>query len=160
MPEGATPLVFPALGDIYAVLLPLAEAALRAFVGFALVPHALRMTCGYFRDTGLPVRNLAMLASHLDEHGWRPGWFWARAIALTQFVGGPLLMLGLFTRPAALAVVVFLGMANIERWRVGGYFWNMLGLEYTLMWTLAAFYFLFRGGGRYSLDHMLIGWAL
>jgi len=40
---------------------------------------------------------------------------------------------------------------------LGGYFWNTLGLEYTLMWTVAAFYFLVYGGGLYSLDHFLIG---
>jgi len=48
-------------------------------------------------------------------------------------------------------------VANVERWRVGGYFWNKTGLEYTLMWTLAALYFLVRGGGELSLDHLLIG---
>ena len=32
-----------------------------------------------------------------------------------------------------------------------------LGLEYTLMWTIATFYVLVHGGGLYSLDH-LIGW--
>ena len=59
---------------------------------------------------------------------------------------------------AAAPIVLFLIVANCERWRVGRYFWNQLGLEYTLMWTIAAFYFLVRGGGRISLDH-LIGWA-
>jgi len=67
------------------------------------------------------------------------------------------LALGLFTRPAALAIVVFLVVSNYERWRVGGYFWNKTGLEYTLMWTLAALYFLIHGGGAISLDRLLIG---
>ena len=46
-------------------------------------------------------------------------------------------------------------MTNFERWRVGGYFWNQLGLEYTLMWTIAALYFLVHGGGMISLDHLI-----
>jgi uncharacterized membrane protein YphA (DoxX/SURF4 family) len=54
-------------------------------------------------------------------------------------------------------VLVFLLVANVERWRVGRYFWNQLGLEYTLMWSIAAFCVLVHGGGRYSLDH-LFGW--
>jgi putative oxidoreductase len=62
-------------------------------------------------------------------------------------------------RLAALPIVVFLMVANYERWRVGGYFWNKLGLEYTLMWTLGAFYFLVHGGGTISLDHLLVGHA-
>jgi len=64
---------------------------------------------------------------------------------------------GLLTRAAALPIVVFLVVSNYERWRVGGYFWNKTGLEYTLMWAVAAFYFLIRGGGALSLDHVLIG---
>jgi len=40
---------------------------------------------------------------------------------------------------------------------VGGYFWNKAGLEYTLMWTVAAFYFLVHGGGAISLDQLLFG---
>ena len=39
---------------------------------------------------------------------------------------------------------MFLLVTNIERWRVGKYFWNQLGLEYTVMWTVATFYFLVR----------------
>ena len=50
--------------------------------------------------------------------------------------------------------MIFLIVTNFERWRVGKYFWNQLGLEYTLMWTVATFYFLVHGGGAISLDHL------
>jgi len=53
--------------------------------------------------------------------------------------------------------VLFLLVTNIERWRVGRYFWNQLGLEYTLMWTIAALTVLAHGGGAYSLDNLLFG---
>jgi uncharacterized membrane protein YphA (DoxX/SURF4 family) len=43
----------------------------------------------------------------------------------------------------------------VERWRVGKYFWNQLGMEYTLMWTVGTFYFLIRGGGPISFDHLI-----
>ncbi len=115
------------------------------------------MTFGLFPSTGLPVRNLAMLSAQLDRDGYRPGKFWAPAIAITQLVAGPMLALGLLTRLAAIPIVIFLLVANYERWRVGGYFWNKLGVEYTLMWTLGAFYFLVHGGGAISLDRLLIG---
>ncbi len=98
-----------------------------------------------------------MLAEQLDRDGWRPGKIWAPLISFTQLVCGPLLALGLFTRLAAIPIVIFLIVSNIERWRVGKYFWNQLGLEYTLMWTIAALYFLVHGGGVYSLDHLLMG---
>lgn len=153
----ATSLFIPALGAVYQPWAPFAEALLRAVVGIALVPHGLRMTFGLFAGTGLKIRNLRMLADQLDETGYRPGRLWAPAIAVTELVCGPLLALGLFTRVAATPIFLFLAVSNIERWRVGRYFWNTLGLEYTLMWTAAVFYFLVHGGGTWSLDRLLIG---
>lgn len=145
------------LSELELVLSPWAEALLRAVVGLALVPHGLRMTFGFFPNTGLPVHNLATLSAQLDRDGYRPGKLWAPLISATQLIGGPCLALGLFTRLAAFPIVIFLAVSNYERWRVGGYFWNKTGLEYTLMWTVGAFYFLVRGGGEISLDHLLFG---
>ena len=141
--------------SLLASFAPVVEALLRVMVGLALVPHGLRMTFGLFAHSGLKVRNLTQLSAQLDGDGYRPGRLWAPAISLTELVAGPLLALGLFTRPAALAILIFLLVTNVERWRVGKYFWNQLGLEYTLMWTVAAFYFLVHGGGTISLDHLI-----
>jgi putative oxidoreductase len=152
-------LIFPQLQGLYATLVPWSETLLRVAVGLALVPHGLRITFGFFPNTGLGVRNLTMLAEQLDRDGYRPGKFWAPLISVTELLGGPMLALGLFTRPVALAIVIFLLVSNVERWRVGGYFWNTKGLEYTLLWTVAAFYFLVHGGGVWSLDRLLIGRA-
>jgi putative oxidoreductase len=132
--------------------LPFADALLRAAVGLALVPHGLRNTFGFFPNTGVRALNLSDLAKQLDAGGYRPGKLWAPAISVTQLVGGPLLALGLFTRPVAAVVLTFLLVSNVERWRVGGYFWNQLGMEYTLMWTVATLYILVAGPGPYSLD--------
>ena len=156
MPD-PTPLIAPGLANAYSVLAPVAEALLRLVVGFALIPHGLRMTFGWFAGSGLKVNSVQALAAQLDETGYRPGRLWAPSISMTELVCGPLLALGLFTRPVALPVFIFLAVSNVERWRVGGYFWNTLGVEYTLLWTVAAFYFLVHGGGLYSLDHFLIG---
>ena len=145
------------LGEACAALAPLSEALLRAVAGLALVPHGLRNTFGFFADTGVRAHNISELAAQLDGDGYRPGGLWAPLISLTQLVGGPLLALGLFTRPAAAVIFVFLMVANVERWRVGRYFWNQLGLEYTLMWTVAVLFFLVHGGGAWSLDRVLFG---
>ena len=142
------------MSALYQTLLPFADALLRAAVGLALVPHGLRNTFSFFPNTGVRALNLTALAKQLDETGYRPGTLWAPAISLTQLVGGPLLALGLFTRPVAAVVLVFLLVSNVERWRVGRYFWNQLGLEYTLMWTIATFYILISGPGPYSLDRL------
>ena len=145
------------MSETLQTLSPFAYALLRVAVGLALVPHGLRNTFGFFPNTGVRALNLKDLAVQLDQSGYRPGNFWAPAISITQLVGGPLLALGLFTRPVAGAILVFLLVANVERWRVGKYFWNQLGLEYTLMWTIATFYVFVHGGGLCSLDY-LIGW--
>ena len=157
MPDPATPLVVPALGALYASLTPMAEALLRVAVGLLLVPHGLRMAFGFFPGSGGPIRNLALMSDALDEWGYKPGRLWAPLIAGTQLIGGPLLALGLLTRLAAVPITIFLVVSCFERWRVGGWFWNTLGLEYTLLWSLAALYFLVNGGGIYSLDHLLLG---
>jgi putative oxidoreductase len=155
MLDPSTPLVLPGLGPLYQTLAPWTEALLRVWVGLALVPHGLRNTFGMFRNTGVRAHNLTELAGQLDADGYRPGKLWAPAISVTQLVGGPLLALGLFTRPAALVILLFLLVANVERWRVGKYFWNQLGLEYTWMWTVATLYFLVHGGGPLSLDALI-----
>jgi uncharacterized membrane protein YphA (DoxX/SURF4 family) len=109
------------LADLLQTLLPVADALLRIAVGLALVPHGLRNTFGFFPDTGVRALSLPALSAQLDAGGYRPGWFWAPAISLTQLVGGPLLALGLLTRPVAAVVLAFLIVANVERWRVGKY---------------------------------------
>ena len=147
--------MIPHLASLLQTLAPFADALLRVAVGLALVPHGLRNTFGFFPNTGMPALSIAALAKHLDERGYQPGKFWACAISITQLIGGPLLALGLFTRPVAAIVLVFLLVTNVERWRVGKYFWNKLGLEYTLMWMIATFYIFVHGGGLYSLDHVL-----
>jgi len=151
----STPYISVELGALYELLAPWAEAALRATVGLAMVPHALRNTFGLFADTGIQSHNLTQLAQQLDRDGYRPGKLWAPAISATQLICGPLLAIGLFTRPACVPLLLFLIVTNVERWRVGKYFWNQLGLEYTLMWTVVAFYFLIHGGGTISLDHLI-----
>jgi putative oxidoreductase len=135
-------------------LAPFADALLRVTVGLALVPHGLRNTFGFFPKTGVRALSLAELAKQLDSSGYRPGKFWAPAISVTLLLGGPLLALGLFTRAVAAVVLAFLLVANVERWRVGRYFWNQLGLEYTLMWAITTFWVLVHGGGRFSLDYL------
>ena len=154
---GETQLILPQLAPLYQALAPFAEAALRVVVGLWMVPHGLRMSFGFFPGTGLPQSNVRVLAGNLKQWGYRPGWLWAPLISATELVAGPMLALGLFTRAAAVPLVLFLIVTNFERWRVGRYFWNKLGLEYTMMWLVATFYFLVHGGGVYSLDRV-IGW--
>ena len=143
------------LAQFASSLAPIADAALRVTVGLLLIPHGLRFAFGMFADTGNPNQTIGQLARSLDAWGYRPGWLWAPMIAINHLVAGPLLVLGLFTRPAALMATLFLTVACFERWRVGGWFWNKLGMEYTVLWAIAAFHIFVTGPGRYSLDRAL-----
>lgn len=138
-----------------AALAPYADAALRIAVGALLIPHGLRFAFGMWPDTGNPNRSMTQLAEALDSWGYRPGWLWSKAIAFNHLVCGPLLVLGLFTRFAAIYAAGFLTVACFERWRVGKWFWNKLGMEYTLLWAIAAFHVAVSGPGRFSLDRAL-----
>jgi len=68
----------------------------------------LRMAFGFLSKTGQPLQSIGMLADYLDERGYRPGKLWVVAISATQLFAGPLLALGLFTRTAAVPIVIFL----------------------------------------------------
>ena len=152
----AIPLIFPQLGPVYQALYPWAEALLRAVVGLTLVPHGLAARSGCFHRLAPVAHNLTEFANELTVTAIIPENS-GRVLWLTQLVAGPMLALGLFTRLAACPIVVFLMVSNYERWRVGGFFWTKLGLEFTLMWTVAALYFLVHGGGVISVDYLLIG---
>jgi len=105
-----------------------------------------------FASTGVHSHNLTELAGAARTRRLPAGKLWARPFPSPSSSAGPLLALGLLTRLVALAIVIFLLVTNVERWRVGKYFWNQRGLEYTLMWTVAAIYFLIRGGRQRSLS--------
>jgi putative oxidoreductase len=149
-------LIFPALGALYQAAGPFAEALLRAATGLILVPHGLRAGLGLFPDTGMPIRSLKMLGEAVAAAGYRPGRFWAAVVIATELIGGPMLALGLFTRPVCVPIFILLALSVVAH-RRDGWFWNTLGIEYPLLWAACAFYFLVNGGGAIAVDR-LIGW--
>jgi len=148
-------LLFPALGGLYQAATPFAEALLRVIAGFVLIPHGLRIGFGFFPNTGLPVTGtFAGLSVALAREGYSPGALWAAVVPATELVAGPMLMLGLFTRPACIPILILLALSVVAHWR-DGWFWNTLGIEYPLLWTACALYFLVHGGGAISLDRLI-----
>ena len=152
----AETLLFPALGGLYQTLGPWAEALLRAVAGLILMPHGLRAGFGFFPNTGMPINSLKMLADAVAAAGYRPGLFWATIVVATELIGGPMLALGLFTRPVCIPIFILLVLSVVAHWR-DGWFWNTLGIEYPLLWAACVLYFLLNGGGTISLDRYL-GW--
>ena len=151
-----TTLVFSQLAAIYQTLGPWVEALLRVAIGLLLIPHGLRIGFGMFPNTGMPINSCKMLGDVLNATGYRPGGLWAPIIIVTELIGGPLLALGLLTRPVSVAIFILLAL-SVGAHKKDGWFWNTQGVEYPLIWAAASLYFLIYGGGAISLDR-LIGW--
>jgi putative oxidoreductase len=140
---------FPALGGIYGKLEPFALPILRIGLGAILIPHGAQKFFGAFGGMGY-----VKFVELFDKLGYKPGTLWLTLVALTEFGGGILLVLGLFTRFAALAVVIFMIVA-VQFTSAKGFFWTQQGLEYSLLIGIVALVLLIRGGGDYSLDRKL-----
>lgn len=93
-------LIIPALGGFYEkVAQPMAWSIFRLAIGGMLLLEGWPKLMAPFAQIGF-VENL----------GFYPSWLWSPALALLQVVGGILIALGLFTRPAALANGVMLAV--------------------------------------------------
>ncbi len=143
---GPTPRLFiPGLAGLYAALAPHAYSIIRIWAGLSLAPHGAQKLFGMFG--GDPVK----LAGLFDKIGFAPGGFYVPLAGTVELVGGLLVAVGLFTRPAAAACLVLLLVAT--RVQSGfGWFWTTGGVEYALMWAVVMFAVLLRGGDRLSID--------
>lgn len=135
-------LVFPRLAGLYAALAWIAVPLMRIAAGLILASHGWPKIQTPFARIGM-VENL----------GFFPGAFWSPMLAGTEFVGGLLLAIGLFTRLAAtgativLAVTIYLH-AYLQGKGVGG-------AELSILWATITFYFVAHGGGALSVDRLL-----
>jgi putative oxidoreductase len=145
----ATKPIIPAIGSLTAGLAPLGEPLARITAGLMLMPHGAQKLFGVFGGYGLDATGQFFAA----KLGLPP--VFATLAALIEFFGGLFLAAGLFTRPAAALVLGMMVVAVVHVHLANGYFWTDGGFEYPLMWGLIALSFVFRGGGRYSLDAVI-----
>lgn len=87
----------------------------------------------------------------LSKHGFPLPVFFGWSAILSEFLGGLLLALGLFTRPAATFVVITLTVAAVDIHSGDPFAKRELALAYAAV----ALSLLISGAGRYSLDHRL-----
>lgn len=133
------PLLFPGLGSLYISSAPLVEALLRLVAGGFLIIH------------GLPkFGNLEGVTGMVESLGFYPGVVWAPLLAATETLGGLLIALGLFTRPAAFAGMIVLLVTVYFHWifKAEGFG----GAEKSLLWAAILLYFAVHGAGRLSID--------
>jgi putative oxidoreductase len=122
---------------------PLALLALRVVLGIIMIAH------GYPKVTNIP-KTMGMLHS-LSIPQWM-----AYLTAAAEFAGGILLIVGLLTRLAALAVCIDLIVAiDKVHWKNG--LRGPMGFEFPMSVATIAFALIFLGAGAISLDAVLFG---
>jgi len=144
----AKPLL-PGVASIEQSLSPFAEPLVRVTAGLLLLPHGAQKLFGWFGGYGVDATG-QFFAAKLGL----PASF-ALLAGLIEVLGGLALAAGFLTRAAAALVFALMAVAVIWVHLPIGYFWMTGGLEYPLMWGLVALAFVFRGGGRYSVDALI-----
>ncbi|NJK35313.1 MAG: DoxX family protein [Oscillatoriales cyanobacterium SM2_2_1] len=81
--------------------------------------------------------------------------FFSYVAALTELLGAPLLMLGLFTRPAALGLTSTMLVAMYHHILVGGF--NIAYLELSMIYASVFAFYAINGGGLFSVDTLISG---
>lgn len=135
-------LFIPALRGLYSSLHDSVETILRVVAGVALVTHGLGKITDPFGATGM-----------VESLGFYPGAFWSLLLSCTEFFGGILIALGLFTRPAAFAAMVVLLVTVWFHWITMGQGYS--GAEKSILWAAIFLFFAVRGGNRHSIDARL-----
>ena len=141
-PSTSSRLVVPAMGSVYNALHEFAYTVLRVVAGVALAVH------GYPK-----IMDPMKLVGMVESLGFAPGPLWAVLLAATEFIGGLLLVVGLLTRPVALAATLVLLVTVYFHWIVKSQGWS--GSEKSILWAAMTFLVFVRGAGAHSIDRFL-----
>lgn len=134
-----TPLIIPALRSVYSSLDTFAETLLRVVAGLALVTHGASKIVNPFGAAGM-----------VEGLGFYPGTFWSPLLSATEFFGGLMIAIGLFTRPAAFAATIVLLVTVWFHWVVQAEGYS--GAEKSILWAAIMIFFVIRGSNRHSVD--------
>ena len=123
-----------------------APVPLRLMIGAVFLIHGSQKMFGAFGGKG--IAGAIATAEHM---GFQPDWLWGWLLAGTEFFGGALLIMGLLTRYAALALCVPMAVAVFKaHWPEG--FFGPKGFEYPLTLLLGLVSLLFSGPGGVTLQ--------
>lgn len=123
---------------------PLALLAMRLVLGAIMIAHGYHKVNGHLHEFAGTVAGLGM-----------PAWL-GYVAAFTEFLGGILVILGLFTRAAAFAITIDMAVAISKvHWKHG--FVGTGGYEFPLAVAAIAFGLIFLGAGPIALDAIRSG---
>lgn len=135
-------LIVPAVAPLYRSTHEIVETVLRVVAGVCLVIHG----SGKIAD---PFGAIQMV----EGLGFYPGVFWSPLLAASEFFGGILLTIGLFTRVAALATTIILLVTVYFHWVSMSQ--GFSGAEKSIIWAAITLFFASRGGNAHSVDARL-----
>jgi putative oxidoreductase len=118
---------------------------LRIVVGLVMAGHGSQKLFGWFGGYGFEAT-----ANAFAGMGLKPGVVMAALAGGGEFLGGILLILGLFTRFAALNTIVIMSVAIFTAHATA--FFLPAGMEYALTLLAASIVLLETGGGALSFD--------
>ena len=133
------PAMLPALQKLYLPLDTTAETLLRVRRGVLLVTHGYGKIINPFGAVGM-----------VEGLGFYPGVFWSPLLSATEFFGGILVAIGLFTRPASFAAMIVLLVTVYFHGIVTGE--GLAGAEKSILWAAIFFFFAIRGSNSQSVD--------
>jgi putative oxidoreductase len=122
----------------------------RLFFGLAIAAHGSQKLFGWFGGHG--IKGTGGL---FETIGFRPGAAFAAAAGLSEFGGGLLMVLGLFTPFGAAAVFSAMIVAMVSVHLKNGFFAMGNGIESPFLYSVAGLALLFTGGGAISMDGLL-----
>jgi len=128
----------------------LSSLLMRLSAGAIFAAHGAQKLFGSFGGGGLEGT-----AQWMASIGLQPGYLMALAAGSAEFFGGIALLLGLLTRPAALALAMTMLVAGITVHLPNGLFMSNNGYEFGLALLAITGALVLNGGGKLSLDSML-----
>jgi putative oxidoreductase len=127
-------------------------APLRLALGIIFIAHGSQKVFGTFGGPGLS--KWTTLSQLAPFSFMRPTWLWLAADAISEFAGGILILLGLFTRVGAFLIACAMLTAILGvHWP--HFFLDSRGLEYAMALLAMCLALLVAGGGQASIDRLI-----
>ncbi|WP_068545707.1 DoxX family protein [Thalassotalea crassostreae] len=124
---------------------------LRLIAGIIFIAHGAQKLFAWFGGYGLDGTGQWM-----ESIGLAPGYLMALMAGSAEFFGGILLIAGLLTRPTALVLAITMVVAILTAHIDNGLFMANNGYEFGLALVAITLALMFQGGGRFSVDNVIV----
>lgn len=125
--------------------------AVRVPVGIIFMAHGAQKLFGWFGGYGLEGTG-----GWMESIGLAPGFLMALLAGSAEFFGGLFILLGLLTRPAAIALSFTMVVAIFSVHFSNGLFMSNNGYEFGLALLAVSVSLALSGGGKFAVDNALV----